>query len=63
MLSSNFSSHPSVVELRAVRDQNQYRWKKMGTPLTASMPPVPIFMPTKTSELLRLKVHFWFYRL
>ncbi len=30
MTSSNYSNLPSVVELRAVRDRNEFRWKRMG---------------------------------
>jgi hypothetical protein len=38
MSSVNYSSLPSVVELRAVRARDEFRWKKMG-----ELPPSNLF--------------------
>lgn len=42
MSSCNYSNLPSVVELRAVRGRDEYRWKKMGALLSANVFCIPV---------------------
>jgi hypothetical protein len=64
MSSCNYSNLPSVVELRAVRGRDEYRWKKMGALLSANVFFIPFhfvssfpILSFETPALLYLSVH------